>query len=212
MRSSRQIDPRDETGAFVSQGDPINPKRIGDNDKPQHQGASKVHTRCNPMLRANEPASVTQKAIAMHAYSFVIVMTSLGLAIPMPALAAPVWTGILGTQAAVGGYNSVSYFNGSPVEGSDRFTTTHKGATFRFATAENLATFKANPDRYAPQYGGHCASAAANNYRFAGAPKVWKVVDGKLYLNYNRDVQVKWEKDIPAMIASGNSNWAALGK
>ncbi len=100
-----------------------------------------------------------------------------------PVAAAPVWTGLLGTSAAVGGYDSVSYFGGHPVEGNDKFATIYKGATFKFATAQNLATFKANPARFAPQYGGHCAWAAANNYRFAGDPKVWKIVDGKLYLN-----------------------------
>ena len=133
-------------------------------------------------------------------------------ALPQAAAAAPVWTGLLGTEAAVGGYDSVSYFSGKPVKGSDQFVTVYKGATFKFANARNLATFQANPDRYAPQYGGHCAWAAANNYRFAGDPKVWKIVNGKLYLNYNQSVQVKWEKDIPGLIAKGDSNWVDLGK
>jgi YHS domain-containing protein len=133
-------------------------------------------------------------------------------ALPPAAVAAPVWTGLLGTQAAVGGYDSVSYFSGKPVPGSDQFVTVYNGATFKFSNAQNLATFKANPGRYAPQYGGHCAWAAANNYRFAGDPKVWKIVNGKLYLNYNKDVQVKWEKDIPGLISKGDINWVALGK
>lgn len=129
-----------------------------------------------------------------------------------PAAAAPVWTGLLGTSAAVGGYDSVSYFIGKPTPGSDQFTTNHKGATFKFASAANLATFKANPERFAPQYGGHCAWAAASNYRFAGDPQVWKIVNGKLYLNYNKDVQGKWEKDIPGLIAKGDINWQILGR
>lgn len=129
-----------------------------------------------------------------------------------PAVAAPVWTGILGNQPAIGGYDSVSYFSGKPMPGSDRFTTQYKGATFKFATAANLAAFKADPDRYAPQYGGHCAWAAAGNYRFAGDSAVWKIVDGKLYLNYNSSVQAKWEKDIPALIRKGDINWVALGR
>jgi YHS domain-containing protein len=133
-------------------------------------------------------------------------------AAPLPVAAAPVWTGLLGTAPAVGGYDSVSYFTGNPVEGSDKFTVQYKGASFRFANAANLAAFKANPDKYAPQYGGHCAWAAANNYRFAGDPKVWKIVSGKLYLNYNRDVQAKWEKDVPTLIAKADVNWVALGK
>ena len=115
-------------------------------------------------------------------------------------------------MAAVGGYDSVSCFAGTPFEGSDTFTAEYKGATFKFANAKNLATFKANPARYAPQYGGQCAWAAANNYRFAGDPKVWKIVDGKLYLNYNKDVQVKWDKDVPGLIRKGDVNWQTLGR
>jgi hypothetical protein len=73
----------------------------------------------------------------------IIFLAAFAGAAPLPALAAPVWTGILGTEAAVGGYDSVSYFNGTPVMGSDAFTTRYKGATFKFANAQNLAAFKA---------------------------------------------------------------------
>jgi YHS domain-containing protein len=141
-----------------------------------------------------------------------LLLTVPPLAGALPIAAAPVWTGVLGTSAAVGGHDSVSYFSGTPVNGSDKFTAQYKGATFKFATAKNLATFKADPARYAPQYGGHCAWAAAYNYRFAGDPKVWKIVEGKLYFNYNRDVQVKWEKDIPGLVAKGDINWQTLGR
>jgi YHS domain-containing protein len=133
-------------------------------------------------------------------------------ALPPAAAAAPVWTGVLGTAPAVGGYDSVSYFTGKPLPGRDEFAVVYQGATFKFATAQNMATFKANPSRYAPQYGGHCAWAAANNYRFAGDPKIWKIVNGKLYLNYNQSVQAKWEKDIPGLITRGDINWVALGR
>ena len=141
-----------------------------------------------------------------------LLLAAVLLALAAPASAAPVWTGLLGTTAAVGGYDSVSYFTGKPTPGSDQFQTVYNGATFKFATARNLATFKANPARYAPQYGGHCAWAAANNYRFAGDPQVWKIVDGKLYLNYNKDVQTKWEKDIPGLVKKADINWVALSR
>ena len=143
---------------------------------------------------------------------FIMTLTALCTAVPPPAAAAPIWTGLLGTADAVGGHDAVSYFSGTPLVGSAAFATVYKGATFRFANARNLATFKADPARYAPQYGGHCAWAAANNYRFAGDPKIWKIVDGKLYLNYNKDVQGKWERDIPGLIAKGDANWPALGQ
>jgi len=43
-----------------------------------------------------------------------------------------------------------------------------------------------------------------------GDPEAWKIVNGKLYLNYNRNIQKKWERDIPGFIAKGDSNWPQL--
>jgi YHS domain-containing protein len=113
-----------------------------------------------------------------------------------------------GSDLAVGGYDPVAYFQTSqPVAGVKTYEYAYKGATWRFATAANLAAFKASPDKYAPQYGGYCAWAVSQGYTAKGDPKVWKIVDGKLYLNYNTDVQKKWEKDIPGLVAKGDTNW-----
>jgi YHS domain-containing protein len=112
------------------------------------------------------------------------------------------------SSLAVGGYDSVAYFKqGKPVLGSAQFTMEWKGATWRFASKEDLEAFRANPIAYAPQFGGYCAWAVAHGYTASGDPLVWKLVDGKLYLNYDRDVQSQWEKDIPRYIADGNKNW-----
>lgn len=118
-----------------------------------------------------------------------------------------IYTGIF-SSLAVGGYDTVAYFKqGKPVLGKAEFTTEHKGTTWRFASKENLDAFKAQPTAYAPQYGGYCSWAIAQNYTASGDPLIWKIVDGRLYLNYDRDVQAKWEKDIPGFIASANKNW-----
>jgi YHS domain-containing protein len=118
-----------------------------------------------------------------------------------------IYTGIL-SSLAVGGYDTVAYFKqGKPVLGKAEFETQYKGATWRFASKENLDAFKATPAAYAPQYGGYCSWAIAQNYTASGDPLVWKIVGNRLYLNYDRDVQTKWEKDIPGFIASANKNW-----
>ena len=114
--------------------------------------------------------------------------------------------------AAVGGCDSVSCFSGTPVAGSEKYTAQFSGATFEFAAAANLATFKANPARHAPHYGGDCAWAAASNYGFAGDRRVCTIVDGKLYLNYNKDMQAKWEKNAPGLIKKTDVNWQTLGR
>jgi YHS domain-containing protein len=123
---------------------------------------------------------------------------------------AEVYTGTF-SSLAVGGYDAVAYFKaGRPVAGSDQFSTEHKGATWRFSSKENLDAFRTNPAAYAPQYGGYCAWAVALGYTAPGDPEVWKIVNGKLYLNYDRSVQAKWEKDIPGFIAKGDRNWPGV--
>jgi YHS domain-containing protein len=130
------------------------------------------------------------------------------------ALAAkpPIYRSAL-SPLAVSGYDPVAYFTvGKPTPGTAEFSTDWNGATWRFSSAANLAKFKANPTAYAPQYGGYCAWAVANNNTASGDPKFWRIVGGKLYLNYNADIQSKWSKDIPALIAKGNANWPSVLK
>ncbi len=126
------------------------------------------------------------------------------------ASSAEVYTGFL-SDLAVGGYDPVAYFSeGRPVEGSEAFELEHRGATWRFASATNRDAFRADPDRYAPQYGGYCAWAVSQGYRAKGDPAHWKVVDGRLYLNYNGDVQRRWEQDIPGNIRAADINWPGV--
>jgi YHS domain-containing protein len=115
---------------------------------------------------------------------------------------------------AIRGYDPVAYFtDAKPVEGSDKFTHTWKGATWRFASAENRDRFVAAPEKYAPQYGGYCAYGVAGGYTVSIDPAAWSVVDGKLYLNYSRGVQSDWNKDIPGYIRKADANWPkALGR
>jgi len=142
-----------------------------------------------------------------------LILASLAVAAMAPAAQAkedPFYTGVL-SNVAVGGYDAVAYFTqGKPVKGSANFTTTYKGAEFRFANAADLAAFTANPDRYAPQYGGYCAWAVSQGYTASGDPLVWKVVGGKLYLNYNEEVGQRWSKNIPGFIAAADKNWPAV--
>lgn len=129
---------------------------------------------------------------------------------PAQAQQAPVYTGLL-SNVAVGGYDPVGYFTeGRPVRGAAAHRIMHEGFEFRFASAQNLAAFRANPARYLPQYGGYCAWAVAQGYTAAGNPRNWRIVDGKLYLNYNDDIQNRWERDIPGFIRNAESNWPAV--
>jgi YHS domain-containing protein len=130
-----------------------------------------------------------------------------GGAQPAFAAKAPVYTGVF-SKVAVSGFDPVAYFTaGKPVEGSKEFTASWNGAEYRFASAANRDRFKADPARYAPQYGGYCAWAVSQGYTAPADPKVWKVINGRLYLNYDAAVGRKWAADIPGFVAKADANW-----
>ena len=117
------------------------------------------------------------------------------------------------SKVALSGYDPVSYFvDGAPRKGDARFAATHKGVEYRFASAANLARFKSNPAAFLPQYGGYCAWAVAGGYTAKGDPLAWTLVGGKLYLNYDQNVQKRWAKDVPGHIAKGDRNWPQVLK
>lgn len=113
---------------------------------------------------------------------------------------------------AIRGYDPVAYFTeGKPVEGKSEFTQKWNGATWRFASAQNRDRFAAEPAKFAPQYGGYCAWAVSQGYTASTVPEAWKIVDGKLYLNYSKGVQAQWEAGgIPKLIRQGDANWPKL--
>jgi YHS domain-containing protein len=120
---------------------------------------------------------------------------------------APVYTGLF-SNVAVSGYDPVAYFTlQKPVKGDANFTTMHNGAQWRFVSAENRDKFVADPTRYAPQYGGYCAWAVSQGYTASADPLRWKIVNDKLYLNYDADVQKKWEMSVPEFIQAADKNW-----
>jgi len=112
---------------------------------------------------------------------------------------------------AIKGTDPVAYFQEQkPVAGSSEFSHQWNNATWHFSSAENRDLFVENPQAYAPQYGGHCAWALAQGDLVEIDPNAWKIVDGKLYLNFDRRVQQKWERDIPGFITKANQHWSTV--
>ena len=122
-----------------------------------------------------------------------------------------IYTGFFNDNA-VKGYDTVAFFTeGKPVKGSKKIKAEYKGVNWLFSSEENKKLFEENPEKYAPQYGGHCAWAVGeNSARAPGDPKYWRIVDDKLYLNYNKSVQKKWLADIPGFIEKADANWPKL--
>jgi YHS domain-containing protein len=112
---------------------------------------------------------------------------------------------------AIKGHDPVAYFTmNKPVKGSPSFTAKHDGATYWFANAEHQQAFTAQPAKYVPQYGGYCAYGVAKGAKPDIDPTAFSVVEGKLYLNLNPDVQSRWLKDVPGYVKTADDNWKSL--
>ena len=112
---------------------------------------------------------------------------------------------------AIRGYDPVAYFDqGKPVAGNPEHALAWQGVTWHFASAEHRQAFQANPEKYAPAYGGYCAYAVAQDRLASIDPTAWRIVDGTLYLNYSASIQDKWERDIPGYIKQAEMNWPDL--
>ena len=146
------------------------------------------------------------------AVSLALVVSGATFSAPALADKAPIYTGAF-SKTAVQGYDPVAYFTeGKPVKGSKEFSTEYQGAEFRFSSAQNLEMFKQNPEKYAPQFGGYCAWAVSQGYTAKGDADYWAVVDGKLYLNYNKKIQETWEQNRDEYIDEANTNWPEVLK
>lgn len=112
---------------------------------------------------------------------------------------------------AIKGYDTVAYFaDKGAVKGDPKFEFVWNGAKWFFANSENLEKFKANPEQFAPQFGGHCSFSISKGNMAEGDPEAWKMVDGKLYLNNNQEAKKMWEAEQEKRIQDGEKNWEEL--
>ncbi len=142
------------------------------------------------------------------------------IALPAFLLAAGVLAGSAGAGelpvfstggTAINGYDPVAYHSeGRPVPGSAGITARWNGALWRFASAANRDAFVADPERFAPAFGGYCAWAVSQGSTAPTDPSAWEIVEGTLYLNYSQDVREKWRQDRAANIAAGERNWPGV--
>ncbi len=114
-------------------------------------------------------------------------------------------------DGAIHGYDPVAYFtDGKAVKGVKQFTYEWNTATWYFSNKQNLDAFKASPEKYAPQYGGYCAYGLADGHKAPTDPEAWLIKDGKLYFNYNKDVQQMWKKKQAEYIIVADKKWPDL--
>jgi hypothetical protein len=109
---------------------------------------------------------------------------------------------------AIRGYDAVAYFmQGMAVKGIDKFQFEWNSAIWKFSSAENLKSFQSEPEKYAPQFGGFCAYGVADGHKAPTDPDAWTIVDGRLYLNYDKGVRELWSKSREEFIKTAEKNW-----
>ena len=155
--------------------------------------------------------SRTHRRREMLLFSAIWLAAAAQAAPPVNTLKAGLFGG--STETAILGYDPVAYFtDGKPVKGQDNLVADYMGAKWKFANAAHLEQFKANPAQYAPQYGGYCAYGVSQDNLVSIEPDKFKILDGKLYLNYNADVQAKWLADPAGFIKQADAKFDALLK
>ena len=133
------------------------------------------------------------------------------LAIPVLALAATPDLNVDEKGVGIHGYDPVAYFTvEKAVKGSSDITHAVNGVTYHFASTESRDLFAASPEKYAPQFGGFCAMGTAMGMKLDVDPEAWRVVDGKLYLNLNPEVQTRWLSDVPGHLRQAEAKWAEI--
>jgi len=116
---------------------------------------------------------------------------------------------------AVMGYDVVAYFDNQAVAGNKaKYSYKYEGVLFAFSTAENLNKFKVGPEKYLPQYGGHCSYAmATKGSKVSPDPEVFEIRDGRLHLFHRKKGLENWLEEGPEKLRDqADKNWAKLTK
>ncbi len=112
---------------------------------------------------------------------------------------------------AIKGYDVVAFHTeAKAIIGKEQFNYRWKETNWLFENQANLEMFKKEPEKYAPQYGGYCAYGTAEGHKAPTETDTWTVKDNKLYFNYNKKVQERWNKDIPGYIVKADKNWVEI--
>lgn len=144
--------------------------------------------------------------MGMRQPAFIVLLVIAGASAAAQQPVGPVNTDA--TRLALHGFDSVAYFTqNKAVKGSPNFQFEWNGAVWRFASAANRDAFATRPETYAPQFGGYCAWAVSRNYTADVDAEAFTIANGKLYLNYSKLVQLRWQLDRLGNIAKGEANW-----
>lgn len=115
---------------------------------------------------------------------------------------------------ALEGYDPLSYFSGKAQKGNARYQDTWAGITYFFISQNNLDSFRKNPEKYEPAYGGWCAYAmGAKGEKVSVSPTNYKITNGRLFLFYKNvfsNTLTEWNKDERQLTQKADQHWAKI--
>ena len=138
----------------------------------------------------------------------ILAMVTLALSLFSVSAFADMGNGTQNSAPVMGGYDPVSYFEAdNPIRGNGHYSAVYNGGTYLFVNKTHKKMFEANPKKYAPQFGGYCAYGVAKGKKFYSDPTTWAVINRKLYLNLDKNIQKKWNNGMKNHIAQARTNW-----
>jgi len=144
----------------------------------------------------------------LKAGSQILAIVTLALSLFSVSAFADMRSGTENSAPVMGGYDPVSYFEtDKPMRGNGHYSAVYNGGTYLFANKTHKKMFAANPKKYAPQFGGYCAYGVAKGKKFYSDPTTWAVINRKLYLNLDKNIQKKWNNGMKNHIAQARTNW-----
>jgi len=140
------------------------------------------------------------------------VLDRLFLAAAALLLPASLWAQGEAPRLVLKGHDPVAYFTeGKPVKGDSKYSYDFDEGRYHFASARHRDMFAANPEKYAPQFGGYCTGSMARGVSAEGDPTGWVIRDGKLYVFGAAKWREVAEKDstyLPSKLEGATKNWA----
>ena len=112
---------------------------------------------------------------------------------------------------AVKGYDVVAYFTkGAPVRGDEKIELVWRDVRWRFSNEQHRTLFEADPERYAPRYGGFCAGGVALGRTSPIDPEAFVIVEGKLYLNFDAPTAEEVRANPEVILPKADANWEKM--
>jgi len=113
----------------------------------------------------------------------------------------------------IDGYDPVAFFtDNKPVKGDAKFQYSYEDAIYYFTSQEHLDLFKANPEKYKPQFGGWCAYAVSLGRVAPIDVNTFSIANDRLVIQQNARAVAGWNKDAQGNLALADKYWPKVSE